>query len=169
MKLLINDKLSISKESRRLKLLGFSSLHTYFQRPDLKFAIFILWKCIWLKIYILKMLFHKEYYTIVLCYTGYWWQQTSRLLYVQSWRYIRKDQPTIEEENTFFFHFQPVCSPPWNVFAELVAFVKLTTKVIFMQSCGGNFDWFGLLWQFRVHEFPWICITTLSSIQFSFK
>ena len=27
-------------------------------------------------------------------------------------RYIRKDQPTIEEENTFFFHFQPVCSPP---------------------------------------------------------
>ena len=54
------------------------------------------------------MLLHKEYYTIVLCYTGYWWQQTSRLLYVQSWRYIRKDQPTIEEENTFFFHF-PTC------------------------------------------------------------
>ena len=56
----------------------------------------------------ITMLLHKEYYTIVLCYTGYWWQQTSRLLYVQSWRYIRKDQPTIEEENTFFFHF-PTC------------------------------------------------------------
>ena len=108
MKLLINDKLSISKESRRLKLLGFSSLHTYFQRPDLKFTIFILWKCIWLKIYILKMLFHKEYYTIVLCYTGYWWQQTSRLLYVQSWKIHKKRSADHRRGKHFFLSF-PTC------------------------------------------------------------
>ena len=158
-KILINDKLSISKTSITPFLLSVSRVEICWSgfRENV-----VDWKYI-------TMLLHKEYYTIVLCYTGYWWQQTSRLLYVQSWRYIRKDQPTIEEENTFFFHFQPVCSPPWNVFAELVAFVKLTTKVIFMQSCGGNFDWFGLLWQFRVHEFLGIYITILSSIQFRLK
>ena len=97
-KILINDKLSISKTSITPFLLSVSRVEICWSgfRENV-----VDWKYI-------TMLLHKEYYTIVLCYTGYWWQQTSRLLYVQSWRYIRKDQPTIEEENTFFFHF-PTC------------------------------------------------------------
>ena len=38
-------------------------------------------------------------------------------------RYIRKDQRTIQKENTFFW---TVCSPPWNVFSEQAEFVKQT-------------------------------------------
>ena len=59
------------------------------------------WKCI-------TMLLHKEYYTIVLCYTGYWWQQTSRLLYVQSWKIHKKRSADHRRGKHFFLSF-PTC------------------------------------------------------------
>ena len=95
-----------------IKLLGFSSLHSYFQRPEQWSRVEIRyifgfrenifdWKHI-------TMLLHKEYYTIVLCYTGYWWQQTSRLLYIQSWKIHKKRSADHRRGKHFFLSF-PTC------------------------------------------------------------
>ena len=146
--LLINDK--------------FSSLYSYFQRPEHKSRVEIGyldfvknvfdWKCI-------AMLLHKEYYTIVLCYTGYWWQQTSRLLYVQSWKIHKKRSADHRRGKHFFLSF-PTC-----LFTTLKRirgaggicqtdnqshFNKVMRCELFM-----NFDWFGLMWQIRVYWISW--------------
>ena len=111
------------------------------------------------------MLLHKEYYTIVLCYPGYWWQQTSRLLYVQSWKIHKKRSADHRRGKHFFLSF-PTC---------------LFTTLKRIRGAGGicqtdsqsHFNkflrWeqnmgFGSLWQFTVYEFIIIYVTILSSI-----